>query len=69
MIADDQGLVVIGLGDLVVGDDVRGRLRRWRFVPRARWEFCRLSRIWTLRQRESVAGSVAVGLTSTRTDG
>ncbi len=29
VIADDQRLVVVGLGDLVVGDDVRGDRCRW----------------------------------------
>ena len=29
VIADDQGLILIGLRNLVVGDDVRGHERRW----------------------------------------
>ena len=39
VIADDQRLVIGGLRDLVVGDDIRGRRRRWRTGLWPRFEF------------------------------
>ena len=42
VVADDERLVVVRVGDLVVGEDVRGQMPSviW---PLARSEFCRLS--------------------------
>ena len=48
VVADDQGPVFVGLGDLVVGEDVGGDHRHWRSARAAMSEFCRLSSDWTL---------------------
>ena len=68
VIADDQRLVSVGVGDLVVGDDVGGQHRRWRSGPAAAWAFCRLSTDCTFG-RVSPKLSSFVGSTSTRTEG
>ena len=55
VIADDQRLVLVGLRDLVVGDDVRASRCRRRSGRAAQCEFCRLSTDCTLASVRPIA--------------